>query len=140
MGRVFLVNPAWSRLGYSVITPRWLFVIAQATPRDLVGEPLLIDETIEKFDPEAVRSGDIVGIGISTGNCRAGYDILKKAKSKGATVIVGGIHPTIFPNEPLEMGADAVVTGNGDMVWPKVVKDTLDHCLQKRQPTKEKAA
>ena len=132
MGKVFLVNPAWSRLGYSVITPRWLFVIAQATPRDLVGEPMLIDETIEKFDPEAVRSGDIVGIGISTGNCRAGYDILKKAKSKGATVIVGGIHPTIFPNEPLEMGADAVVTGNGDMVWPKVVKDTLDHCLQKR--------
>lgn len=45
---------------------------------------------------------------------------------------MGGIHPTIFPDEPLEMGADAVVTGNGDMVWPKVVKDTLDHCLQKR--------
>lgn len=132
MRKVLLVNPAWSRLGYSVITPRWLFVIAQATPRELVGEPILIDETIEKFDPEAVGSGDIVGIGISTGNCRAGYGILKKAKSKGATVIVGGIHPTIFPNEPLEMGADAVVTGNGDTVWPKVVKDTLDHCLQKR--------
>jgi radical SAM superfamily enzyme YgiQ (UPF0313 family) len=132
MGKVFLVNPAWSRLGYSVITPRWLFVIAQATPRDLVGEPILIDEAIEKFDLGAVRSGDIVGIGISTGNCVAGYDILRKAKSKGATVIVGGIHPTIFPDEPLEMGADAVVTGNGDMVWAKVVKDTLDHCLQKK--------
>lgn len=76
---VFLVNPAWSRLGYSVITPRWLFVIAQATPRDLVGEPVLIDEAIEKFDLGAVRPGDIVGIGISTGNCRAGYGILKKA-------------------------------------------------------------
>jgi radical SAM superfamily enzyme YgiQ (UPF0313 family) len=132
MGKVFLVNPAWSRLGYSVITPRWLFVIAQATPRDLVGEPVLIDEAIEKFYLGAVRSGDIVGIGISTGNCLTGYDILKKAKSKGATVIMGGIHPTIFPDEPLEMGADAVVTGNGDAVWPKVVKDTLDHRLQKR--------
>jgi hypothetical protein len=130
--RVFLVNPAWSRLGYSVITPRWLFVMAQATPRDVVGEPLLIDEAIAKFDLGAVYPGDIVEIGISTGNCRAGYDIVRQAKLKGATVIVGGIHPTIFPDEPLEMGADAVVTGNGDLVWPKVVKDVFDHRLQKK--------
>jgi len=132
MRKVILVNPSLTRLGYSVITPRWLFVIAQATPRDLVGDPILIDEAIEKFDPGTVNSGDIVGIGISTGNCLAGYDILKKAKSKGATVIMGGIHPTIFPDEPLEMGADAVVTGNGDLVWSKVVKDALSHCLQRR--------
>lgn len=132
MGKVILVNPSMSRLGYSVITPRWLFVLAQATPRDLAGDPVLIDEAIEKFDPAAVRSGDIVGIGISTGNCLAGYDILKKAKSRGATVIVGGIHATIFPEEPLEMGADAVVTGNGDLVWPQVVKDAFDRRLQRR--------
>jgi radical SAM superfamily enzyme YgiQ (UPF0313 family) len=132
MPKVVLVNPSMSTAGYSVITPRWLFVIAQATPRDLVGEPVLVDEAIEKFDPARVCSGDIVGIGISTGNCLAGYDLLKKAKAKGATVIIGGIHPTIFPDEPLEIGADAVVTGNGDVVWPKVVKDALDHCLQRR--------
>jgi radical SAM superfamily enzyme YgiQ (UPF0313 family) len=130
--RVFLVNPALSKLGYSIITPRWLFVIAQATPRDLVGDPVLIDEAIEEFDPGTLCSGDIVGVGISTGNCLAGYDILKKAKSKGATVIMGGIHATIFPDEPLEMGADAVVTGNGDTVWPTVVRDALDHRLQRR--------
>lgn len=131
MRKVILINPAWARLGYSIITPRWLFVIAQATPRDLVGDPILIDEAIEKFDPERVHPGDIVGIGISTGNCRAGYAILKQAKSKGATVIMGGIHPTIFPNEPLEMGADAVVAGNGDLAWPKAVSDALDQCLQR---------
>lgn len=58
MSRVILVNPALSTMGYSVITPRWLFVIAQATPRDLVGDPILIDEAIEKFDPGLVRPGD----------------------------------------------------------------------------------
>jgi len=132
MNKVILVNPAWSTIGYSVITPRWLFVIAQATPSDLVGDPFLVDEAIEKFDPSRVRPGDIVGIGISTGNCLAGYRILKEAKSRGATVVMGGIHPTIFPDEPLEMGADAVVTGNGDLVWGKVIKDALNHTLQKR--------
>jgi len=132
MAKVILVNPAMTTLGYSVITPRWLFVIAQATPAELVGDPLLVDEAIQEFEPGLVDAGDIVGIGISTGNCLAGYKIVEKAKSRGATVIVGGIHTTIFPDEPLEMGADAVVTGNGDIVWSQAVKDALSHRLQKR--------
>jgi radical SAM superfamily enzyme YgiQ (UPF0313 family) len=132
MNKVILVNPAMSTLGYSVITPRWLFVIAQATPTELAGEPVLIDESLEEFDPQRVNPGDIVGIGISTGNCLAGYRILREAKSRGATVIMGGIHPTIFPDEPLEMGADAVVTGNGDIVWKRAVEDALSDKLQKQ--------
>jgi hypothetical protein len=128
--KVFLVNPAWSRLGYSVITPRWLFVIAQATPRDLVGEPVLIDEAIEKFDLGAVRSGDIVGIGITTGNCQAGYDILNKAKSKGATVIMGGIHPTIFPDEPLRA---ADLAGRADRPSLARIGYRLPFCIRSFQ-------
>src|SRR5713101_6663162 len=132
MARVILVNPANSTRGYSIITPRWLFVIAQATPRDLVGDPTVVDEALERFNPGTVHPGDIVGIGITTGNCQAGYRVLREAKAKGATVIMGGIHPTIFPDEPLEMGADAVVTGNGDLIWSKVIKDGLSHKLQRR--------
>ncbi len=132
MSKVILVNPANSTMGYSIITPRWLFVLAQATPVDLVGDPTIIDESLVRFDASIVRPGDIVGIGISTGNCQAGYRVLSEAKAKGATVIVGGIHATIFPDEPLEFGADAVVTGNGDIVWSQVVRDALNHKLQKR--------
>jgi radical SAM superfamily enzyme YgiQ (UPF0313 family) len=130
--KVVLVNPAMSTLGYSVITPRWLFVIAQATPRELVGDPVVIDEALQEFRSNMVQAGDIVGIGITTGNCLAGYRILKEAKSRGATVVMGGVHPTIFPDEPLEMGADAVVTGNGDTVWSQVIADALRQKLQKR--------
>jgi radical SAM superfamily enzyme YgiQ (UPF0313 family) len=129
---VILLNPSMLTLGYSVITPRWLYVIAQATPTDLVGDPVIVDEAIAPFDPSVVQPGDILGIGISTGNCLAGYRALRNAKARGATVIVGGIHATIFPDEPLEMGADAVVTGNGDVVWPQVIQDALNHRLQKR--------
>src|SRR5215475_14235144 len=130
MPKVILVNPSKSTLGYGFFTPRWLFVIARATPVEIVDETVIVDETLERFNPEVVNPGDIVGIGISTGNCTAGYRVLRQAKQRGAAVIMGGIHPTIFPHEPLEMGADAVVTGNGDATWSKVIKDVLDHNLQ----------
>jgi len=129
--KVILVNPATLTAGYSYVTPRWLFVLAQATPTDLIGDPVIVDETIKRFKAPRVRPGDIVGVGITSGNCLAGYRVVKEAKSKGATVIVGGIHASIFPDEPLEMGADAVVTGNGDVIWRRVVEDALAHRLQK---------
>ena len=132
MPKVILVNPSLSTAGYSFITPRWLFVIAQSTPVELVGDPVLVDESIEKFNPGMISPGDIVGIGISSGNCIPGYRVLREAKSRGATVIMGGIHATIFPEEPLRMGADAVVTGSGEAVWSKAVRDALEHQLQRQ--------
>lgn len=131
MSKVVLVNPANTTIGYSFIAPRWLYVLAQATPRDLVGDPVVVDESVMGFDPEMVEEGDIVGIGITTGNCIPGYRVVREAKSRGARVIVGGIHATIFPEEPIEMGADAVVTGGGDVVWKDAVRDALQGRLEK---------
>ncbi len=131
MPKVILVNPSMFTAGYSFVTPRWLFVLAQATPADLIGDPVIVDEAVEKFDAELVCPGDIVGVGITSATCLAGYRVVREAKSKGATVIVGGIHATIFPDEPLEMGADGVVTGNGDVIWRRVIEDALTHRLQK---------
>jgi len=123
MSKVFLVNPSNATVGYSVITPRWLYVIAGATPREFAGDPIIIDEPILRFDPNRVGPGDIVGVGIHTGNCRPGYRVVREAKERGATVIVGGVHGTIFPEEPLEMGADAVVKGNADLIWKDILAD-----------------
>ena len=131
MSKVILVNPANSTVGYSVITPRWLFVVAGATPTELVGDPVIIDVPVTPFSAEDVNPGDIVGVGIHSGNCLPGYQIVREAKERGATVIVGGIHPTIFPEEPLEMGADAVVKGGADVIWSRIVEDALLRRLQR---------
>ena len=130
--RVILVNPSEVNMGYSFITPRWLYVIAQATPQEIAGDPIVADEVIERFDASTIMPGDVVGIGINTGNCVSGYRVVREAKGRGATVIVGGIHATIFPEEPLEMGADAVVTGNGDLVWRQVLEDAIRGQLKPR--------
>jgi radical SAM superfamily enzyme YgiQ (UPF0313 family) len=121
--RVHLVNPSDISFGLAVITPRWLFVLAAATPARF-GTPVLVDETLERFDPATFDAGDIIGISIHTGNALRGYEIGREARARGATVVFGGIHATLFPDEALqEGGAHAVVSGDGDQVWPEVLAD-----------------
>jgi radical SAM superfamily enzyme YgiQ (UPF0313 family) len=122
---VHLINPSDNSFGTAVITPRWLFVLAAATPRE-AGDPILVDESLEQVDPETIQQGDIVGISVHTGNALRGYEVGRIARERGAWVIYGGIHATLFPEEVMERGhAHAVVKGDGDIAWGNVVRDCL---------------
>jgi radical SAM superfamily enzyme YgiQ (UPF0313 family) len=128
---VYLVNPSHVSFGIGVLTPRWLYVLASATPRAL-GDPVLIDETLEPFDSSRISADDIVGIGIHTGNALRGYEIGRTARAAGATVIYGGIHATLYPDEAHTLGgAHAVVTGDGEHAWPRVLRDCATDSLQR---------
>ena len=123
---VHLINPSDNAFGTAVITPRWLYVLAAATPRSL-GDPLLVDETIEQLDPDTIMPGDVVGIGIHTGNALRGYEVGRIARQRGAWVVYGGIHATLYPEESFDRGsAHSVVKGDGDVVWKQAVQDCLD--------------
>jgi radical SAM superfamily enzyme YgiQ (UPF0313 family) len=121
--KIHLINPSHVSFGTAVITPRWLYVIAAATPRSY-GDPTLVDETLEPLDPSHIASGDAIGISIHTGNALRGYEIGKIARERGAYVIFGGIHATLYPDEAHEIGgAHAVVKGDGDAIWATVLRD-----------------
>jgi hypothetical protein len=121
--RVHLINPSHVSFGVAVITPRWLYVLAAATGTRW-GDPHLVDETLEQTDIDAIAPGDVVGIGIHTGNALRGYELGRLARQRDAWVVYGGIHATLFPDEPHEYGgAHAVVRGDGDLVWASVVED-----------------
>ena len=127
---VHLVNPSHLSFGVGVITPRWLFVLAGATPA-AYGTPHITDETLEPLDLESVRPGDVLGIGIHTGNALRGYEIGTLARARGATVVYGGIHATLYPDEARNLGAaHAVVKGDGDTVWARVLEDAAADALQ----------
>jgi radical SAM superfamily enzyme YgiQ (UPF0313 family) len=120
---IHLVNPSDHSFGIAVITPRWLFVLAAATPRSM-GDPILVDESLEQLDIETIRAGDVVGISVHTGNALRGYAVGRLASERGATVVYGGIHATLFPDEAFEYGAAAaVVKGDGDVAWGQVLHD-----------------
>jgi radical SAM superfamily enzyme YgiQ (UPF0313 family) len=121
--KVHLVNPSDTAFGTAVITPRWLFVLAAATG-DAFGDPEICDETLEHLNLERVQKGDVVGIGIHTGNALRGYELGRALRERGAWVVFGGIHPTLYEEEPFERGgAHAVVKGDGDLIWSRVLRD-----------------
>ena len=122
---VHLINPSHVSFGIGVITPRWLYVLAAATPESY-GAPAIVDETLELLDLSTVGAGDVVGIGIHTGNALRGYEIGRAARAAGAWVVYGGIHATLYPDEARdEGGAHAVVSGDGDRVWGEVIRDCV---------------
>src|SRR6266513_3529833 len=122
---VHLINPSTGSFGTAVITPRWQYVLAGATPKTF-GDPILVDETLFQIDPARIQPGDAVGIGIHTANALRGYEIGKLARERGAYVIFGGIHATLYPEEARELGgAHAVVKGDGDVVWARVLTDCM---------------
>ncbi|HEY6181351.1 MAG TPA: radical SAM protein [Terriglobales bacterium] len=121
--KVHLVNPSNMSFGTAVITPRWLYVLAAATPASY-GDPHLVDETLESLDPLSIGNGDMVGISIHTGNTLRGYEIGRLARNRGAWVVFGGIHATLYPEEAHQLGgAHAVVKGDGDVIWASVLED-----------------
>jgi len=121
--RVHLINPNHLSFGIGVITPRWLYVLAAATP-PAFGDPVVVDETLERVELNRIQPGDVVGIGIHSGNALRGYEVGRMARERGAYVIFGGIHASLYPQEALEVGgAHAVVHGDGDVIWARVLAD-----------------
>ncbi len=130
--QVFLANPAPAaeRIAFSFITPRALPVLAAVTPKeDYIERVRLVDQTLEEFPDDEVKRGDLVGISIHTFNAIHGYALAERAKRQGATVVFGGPHSSIFPEETLRHG-DAVVQGDAETVWPQLLDDYAGGRLQ----------
>lgn len=77
----------------------------------------------EAFAPDDINQDvDLVGITVLTEYALRAYQIGDTYRKKGVKVVMGGIHPTVLPDEALEH-ADAVVVGEAEGVWPQLVAD-----------------
>ena len=131
--RIHLVNPSTKSFGVAVITPRWLYVLAGATGHQW-GDPNIVDETLDPIDITQIAKGDVVGIGIHTGNARRGYEVGRECRERGAWVVYGGIHATLFPDEVLRTRRAHMRSSGATATWcgPKVVADCLAGQPQQR--------
>ena len=85
----------------------------------------------EAFAPDDINQDvDLVGITVLTELALRAYHIGDTYRQKGVKVVMGGIHPTVLPDEALEH-ADAVVVGEAEGVWPQLVSDAASGQMQR---------
>lgn len=80
----------------------------------------IIDERFEniKFN----KHYDLVGISLLTYNSLRGYELSNIFRKKGITVVLGGYHPSLLPEEA-KKHADAIVVGEAEHSWPQLLSD-----------------
>ena len=127
--RLLLIYPATHKLGwvkYFQLPSLSLQQVAAVTPPHW--EVTLVDESQDIIP--CCRQFDLVGITAMTHQATRAYEIADKLRSEGVPVILGGMHPTVMPEEALAH-ADAVVVGEAETVMAKLLDDFLGGTLAK---------
>lgn len=78
------------------------------------------DEIVQKVDFK--KRPDVVGITANTAAAPHAYWLASEYRKRGVTVVIGGPHATLMPEE-VQQHADAVVVGEGELVWPQLLAD-----------------
>ena len=129
--RILFVSPGWpkGRL-WGEMSFRFpslsLAVVAAATPEGF--ETDLCDEGFGPVDLD--DPADVVAITGMTAQAVRAYEIADAFRSRGKTVVMGGFHASNMPAEALEH-VDAVVVGEAEAVWPKLLADWRQGRLEK---------
>ena len=112
---VHLVNPSHLSFGVAVITPRWLYVLAAATPPQY-GDPDHLRRDAGALRSRRDQAGRRRRASASTPATRCAATKSDGWRASAARwVVFGGIHATLYPDEAHELGgAHAVVKGDGD--------------------------
>lgn len=71
---------------------------------------------------EPLEAFDLVAISTFTAQAPEAYVLGDRYRAAGSTVVLGGLHATALPAEAAEH-AHAVVAGEGEAVWARVVSD-----------------
>jgi len=104
-----------------------LLTIAACTPPE--HEVVVRDEYLAPLDYD--EPADLVAISAKTSCVARAYEVAAEYRRRGRTVVLGGIHASLRPEEALEH-VDCIVTGEAEALWPKVLADHARGALQPR--------
>lgn len=107
----------WGQLSYK-FPPLGLLTIAGLTPAQYGIE--LVDENVQSIDFDT--DADLIALSVMTPLAPRAYEIADAFRNRGKTVLMGGIHVSLMPEEA-EPHADSVVAGEAENIWPEVLDD-----------------
>lgn len=108
-------------------------LLAALTPKDI--DISIVLEQFETIDFE--EQIDLVGITSYTSRISRAYEIADEYRKRGVSVVMGGIHVSMEPEEALEH-ADTVIVGEAEETWKEFIKDFKNGNAQKMYVAKER--
>jgi radical SAM superfamily enzyme YgiQ (UPF0313 family) len=108
--------------------PLTLTTLASLVPPELNARIEVFDEGIQDV-PEQLDA-DLVGMTVITGTSKRAYELARRFRGEGKTVILGGPHVTLVPDEAAGH-ADAVVVGYAEDSWPELLRDFAGGALKR---------
>ncbi len=131
---IILINPRYPGFVIGCIQnlatrkpiPYSLLTLAALSPQ---GYKVRIINQKNLWLPGDFTGAKLVGITCLTSNVWEGYLLADKFRKAGSRVVMGGPHVTAMPDEALKH-ADSVVLGEGESVWPTVVRDFENNCMR----------
>jgi radical SAM superfamily enzyme YgiQ (UPF0313 family) len=100
--------------------PLTLTTLAALVPPELGASVAVYDEGIADI-PETLDA-DLIGITVITGTARRAYELAARFRGQGRTVVLGGPHVTLLPEEAA-LHADSIVVGYAEDSWPALLRD-----------------
>jgi len=107
--------------------------IAAAIPDNIEIE--IIDMYVQNIDYESINA-DLALVTTLTTFANIAFEVAGKLKKKGITVIAGGVHALVMPEE-CQQHFDAIALGEAELLLDDIFNDFRNGNLKKRYETKE---
>jgi radical SAM superfamily enzyme YgiQ (UPF0313 family) len=105
--------------------PLSMAVLASLMPPDV--ELAFFDDRMEPIDYDSPT--DLVVLSVETFTALRAYRIASEFRARGVSVVLGGYHVTLLPEEASRY-ADAIVLGDAEPVWRRLIDDARQGHLQ----------
>jgi radical SAM superfamily enzyme YgiQ (UPF0313 family) len=89
----------------------------------------IIEESVDRIVPD--DNFDLVAMSVMTPYAPRAYELAREYRARGAKVVLGGVHPSLLPEEAAQH-ADAIVIGEAETTWPRVLDDFEGGVLEQR--------
>jgi radical SAM superfamily enzyme YgiQ (UPF0313 family) len=109
--------------------PLTLPTLAALVPEELKAEVVCIDEGIADVDLNI--EADLIGLTVITGTAMRSYELARHFRQRGVTVVLGGPHVTLAPEDAQPHG-DSIVVGYAEEEWPRLLREFVAGNLQPR--------
>lgn len=109
--------------------PLTLTTLAALIPPELDADLRVYDEGTEMLPAEL--DADLVGMTVITGSANRAYELAARFRAEGRTVVLGGPHVTLLPDEAARH-ADSICVGYAEDSWPQLLRDYARGALRPR--------